>query len=221
MRCVLAFVLAVCVVAAASSIVQLTEENYDVTINQSGRDTVVHYTVSNNEQCAQTSASFAQMRDEYQERVIFGAVDCDSQKALCQKNSVTAHPTVHYFFGDSTIGHVFIGQYTTENIKGFLDNNLNNQCAPETRSYCNVNQTETLDAMAGATFEELSTGILEKKQQISDMKANFYNYTQEIRKEYEEIKARVVTFDEVALSQIKVLHILRKGKKAADAKEEL
>jgi len=78
----------------AASILEITKDNFETTVEESELPMVVDVYSSNCPPCKLMEPIFKELSNEYKDRVVFGKINCDTESELAKKYDVQKLPTI-------------------------------------------------------------------------------------------------------------------------------
>ena len=107
--------------------------------------------------------AFDQLGDEYKDSssVVIGDADCTaSGKELCDANDVRGYPTIKYFNSETgPKGTDYSGGRTFDDLKKFVEENLEVKCLLDNVEGCSDKEKEFMDKWKAKGKEEVTTQL--------------------------------------------------------------
>eukprot|EP01061_Rhynchopus_euleeides_P040973 TRINITY_DN7082_c0_g1_i1.p2 TRINITY_DN7082_c0_g1~~TRINITY_DN7082_c0_g1_i1.p2 ORF type:complete len:189 (+),score=99.61 TRINITY_DN7082_c0_g1_i1:72-638(+) len=182
-----ATIFAACLLAAsASSVQELTNANFDLTI---GGDQIVlvKFYAPWCGHCKRMAPDWDKLGEAVDDnKVIIAKVDCTVEETVCSKFGVSGYPTLKYFEKNSDKAIEYESGRTYDDLKDFVDELLGGGCEPDNRELCSDKEKEYLDEWvakgAAAAKSEMSRLQGLKRGRTAEQQAWFKNRVKLLRK---------------------------------------
>ena len=188
--------------------VHITIDNVEEYVTESGKNVLLTFCTSTNEECAELDKSevWTRLEQEYDGHDVgmIGDVDCsspDDGQPLCEAFDVQTFPTILVYYGDDSDGdpHGIMTNVSDdevydnskgldyESLSAFAKDKISKfRCTPFRMDACNDQQQTIIKELQSKSLEELNdivttvTDIVEKEEQV------FNDRVSEIQKLYEQ-----------------------------------
>lgn len=151
----------------ASSVVELTSDNWDRLVIESGKSSFVKFYAPWCGHCKKMKPDWEKLGEEADKfDVLIGDVDCTSSsgKPLCDKNDVKGFPTLKTFW--KHVADDYSGARGFEDLRQFVST-LKPPCSPDNIDACSSDQTAEIQKLQKMEDEELENELKNVQEKMT------------------------------------------------------
>lgn len=173
--------------AASSSAVELTSDNYDSMT--SGKSVFLKFFAPWCGHCKKLKPDWDKLIEEINdEKRLVADVDCTAEgKALCDANGVRGYPTLKY--GDPSDLQDYEGGRSLDDLRAFANESLKPMCSVKNIDLCDDEKKAQIQEYQGMSKADLESAVSVEEKKMQDAEEHFKNEVQKLQDKYTELSA--------------------------------
>lgn len=203
--------------AASSSAVELTPDNYDELT--SGKTVFLKFFAPWCGHCKKLKPDWDKLIDEMNdEKRLIADVDCTADgKPLCDANGVQGYPTLKY--GDPSDLQDYQGGRTLDDLRTFANESLKPMCSVKNLDLCDGDKKAQIEKYMSMPKAELEAAVAAEEKKIEEAEENFKNEVSKLQDTYTKLSSEKDSIIDGVKSA--GLGLMKSVLKSADVKDEL
>ena len=195
-----------------ASVVELTPDNWDKLVVQSGKNVFVKFFAPWCGHCKKMKPDWDKLGEQYDEsgNILIGDVDCTGPgKSLCDQNDVKGFPTLKSFWKATSSD--YSGSRSYEDLKKYADS-MKPLCSPDNLEDCTTEQKVEVEKLLSMKEEELKQKIDEHTKSITTAEKEHEELLKDLQKKFKDSMDSVDALKEKVNPELALLKVVLSGK---------